>query len=244
MPGKIKALWFFCIVVIVAGFLVLGYQGAMSNAREQAELASRSAAEKQKELAKKIIKIDPIKKIRELNALGKYQEAVDMAKQVAQKFPDHAKIQTWLGISLVKTGEREEAIKHFILAAKNDPTDEKAHLYWGLTLAMDGKIEDAIAHYKTVLEINPEHSSAYTYWGASLNTLNKLDEAIAKLEESLSLNKFNGQAYDVLIDVLYKQQKYENAWKRVHEARSSKVSLQQSSIDRLSKVFPEPAQKL
>ena len=238
MPGKIRALWYLCMVVIIAGFLVLAVRGEMGKASEQAEAAYQLAAEKQKEVAGKTIQIDPVKLIRELNALGKYSEAVDIARKAGERNPDHAEIQTWWGISLVKMGKRAEAIDHFILASKKDPTDEKAHLYWGLTLAMDKKFEDAISHYRIVLEINPEHSNAYAYWGTSLSALGKLKEAVSKLEESLMLNRFNSQAYEILIDVLYQQQKYERAWEMVHKAQSDNVSLQQSFIDRL----PEPVQ--
>ncbi len=226
------------MVVIVAGFLVLAVRGEMGKGSEQAEAAYQLAAEKQKEVAGKTIQIDPVKLIRELNALGKYSEAVDIARKAGERNPDHAEIQTWWGISLVKMGKRAEAIDHFILASKKDPTDEKAHLYWGLTLAMDKKFEDAISHYRIVLEINPEHSNAYAYWGTSLSALGRLEEAVSKLEESLILNRFNSQAYEILIDVFSQQQKYERAWEMVHKARADNISLQQSFIDRL----PEPVQ--
>ena len=242
MPGKIRALWYLCMVVIIAGFLVLAVRGEMGKASEQAEAAYQLAAEKQKEVAGKTIQIDPVKLIRELNALGKYSEAVDIARKAGERNPDHAEIQTWWGISLVKMGKRAEAIDHFILASKKDPTDEKAHLYWGLTLAMDKKFEDAISHYRIVLEINPEHSNAYAYWGTSLSALGKLKEAVSKLEESLMLNRFNSQAYEILIDVLYQRQKYKRAWEMVHKARADNISLQQSFTDRLSEAFPEPVQ--
>ena len=244
MPGKIKALWYLCIVVIVIGFIMLAAKGKMEESREHIESASQIASEEQKKIDEKTVQIDPVKLVRELNALGKYQEAVDIARKAGERNPDHAEIQTWWGISLVKMEKRAEAIEHFILAAKKDPTDEKAHLYWGLTLAMDQKFADAIAHYKIVLEINPEHSNAYAYWGASLSALERLEEAVSKLDESLVLNKFNSQAYDIMLGVLYKQKNYERSWEMIHKARGDNVSLQQSSIDRLSKVFPEPAQKL
>ena len=244
MPGKIKALWYFCIVVIIVGFVMLSAKEKMEEAREKSETEFQKASEKKKEIDEKTVQIDPVKLVRELNALGKYQEAVDIARKAGERNPDHAQIQTWWGISLVKLEKRAEAIEHFILAAKKDPTDEKAHLYWGLTLAMDEKFEEAIGHYKIVLEINPEHSNAYAYWGASLSALDRLEEAVAKLEESLTLNRFNSQAYDVLIEVLYKQKNYERAWEMVHKAQADNVSIQQGSIDRLSKVFPEPAKKL
>jgi len=241
MPGKIKALWYFCIVVIVFGFIVLAAKGKMEEARESAEVASHAAVEEKKKIDEKTIQIDPVKLVRELNAMGKYEEAVEVARKAGERNPDHAQIQTWWGISLVKLDKRAEAIEHFVQAAKKDPADEKAHLYWGLTLAMDQKFEEAISHYRTVLEINPEHSNAYAYWGASLSALERLPEAILKLEESLALNRFNNQAYEIMVDVLFKQKNYERAWEMVHKARADKVSLQQSVIDRLSEVYPEPS---
>ena len=243
MPGKIKALWYLCIVIIVVGFIALAAKGKIDEAREHTEASSQVATEKQKEIDKKTVQIDPVKLVRELNALGKYQEAVEIAQKAGERNPDHAQIQTWWGISLVKSDKRAEAIEHFILAAKKDPTDEKAHLYWGLTLAMDKKFEGAIGHYRIVLEINPEHSNAYAYWGASLSAMERLTEAVSKLEESLVLNRFNSQAYNILIDVLYKQKDYQRAWEMVHKARIDNVSLQQNFIDRLSKVFSEPEKK-
>ena len=57
MPGKIRALWYLCMVVIIAGFLVLAFRGEMGKASEQAEAAYQLAAEKQKEVAGKTIQI-------------------------------------------------------------------------------------------------------------------------------------------------------------------------------------------
>ncbi len=241
MPGKIKALWSFCMIIVVVGFLYLAFKGEMEEAQELSEVAFQEASKDRKKIDAKTIQIDPLKLVKELNAMGKYQEAVEIAQKAGERNPDHALMQTWWGISLVKLGNRAEAIRHFTLAAKKDPTDEKAHLYWGLTLAMDKKFKDAIGHYQTVLEINPEHSNAYAYLGASLGAMGKLEEAVSKLEESLVLNKFNKQAYEIIIEVLSKQQKYEHAWGMIRKARANNISLQEDLIDRLSKTFPEPA---
>ncbi|MED5353537.1 MAG: tetratricopeptide repeat protein, partial [Nitrospinota bacterium] len=217
MPTKIKFIWYLCIVITVIGFLYLSAQDKMEEAMLAEEKASKRSEARLEELKKrnannKLIKVDPIKSIREMNAMGKYQEAVDMAEKVAKEFPGHAKLHTWWGISLVKLKNTKEAIKHFKIASKNDPTDEKAHLYWGLTLAMDKKYKEAIGHYHTVLEINPEHSNAYAYWGASLNALKKYEEALIKLDESLSLHLLNSTAHTLRIDVLYNMSRFKEAW--------------------------------
>jgi len=213
-------------------------------AEEKAAKKSEARLEEMqnRDAGKQIIKVDPIKSIREMNAMGKYQKAADMAKKVAKEFPEHAKLHTWWGISLVKLKNTEEAIKHFIIAAKNDPTDAKAHLYWGLTLAMDKKYGEAISHYRTVLEINPEHSNAYAYWGASLNGLKKYEEALTKLDESLSLHLLNSTAHTLRIDVLYNLHRYKEAWRAVHKAQAAKILVPKGSLDRLAKAFPEPNQ--
>ncbi len=245
MPTKIKVIWYLFIVITVVGFLYLAAKDQMEEAVRAEEMADKRSQARLKQLQnpkgkKQIIKIDPIKAIREMNALGKYQEAVDMAEKVAKEYPDHAKLHTWWGISLVKLKKTQEAINHFVVAAKNDPTDEKAHLYWGLTLAMDKKFEEAIEHYRTVLEINPEHSNAYAYWGASLNALGKYEEALGKLDESMALHPLNSTAYAIRIDVLYNLKRYEKAWQHVQKAREANIVLPQGSINRLAQAFPEP----
>lgn len=244
MPTKIKVIWYLFIVITVVGFLYLAAKDQMEEAVRAEEMADKRSQARLKQLQnpkgkKQIIKIDPIKAIREMNALGKYQEAVDMAEKVAKEYPDHARLHTWWGISLVKLKKTQEAINHFVVAAKNDPTDEKAHLYWGLTLAMDKKFEEAIAHYRTVLEINPEHSNAYAYWGASLNALGKYEEALGKLDESMALHPLNSTAYSIRIDVLYNLKRYEKAWQHVQKAREANIVLPQGSINRLAQAFPE-----
>jgi len=246
MPTKFKLVWYLCILITVVGFLYLSAKGKMQDAMKAEEKAAKRSEARLKQLKtkgvnKQNIKVDPIKAIREMNALGKYNKAVEMAEKVAQEFPGHAKLQTWWGISLVKLKKTDEAIKHFIKAAKNDPTDEKAHLYWGLTLAMDKKYEEAIKHYRTVLEINPEHSNAYAYWGASLNAIKQYEEALAKLDESLSLHPLNSTSHLLRIDVLYNLNRYEDAWKSVHKAQAAKIVIPKGSLDRLAKAFPEPS---
>jgi tetratricopeptide (TPR) repeat protein len=243
MPTRIKLIWYLCIVITVLGFVYLAAKDRMEEAmlaEERAAKRSEVRLQQLKNPKKQKIKVDPIKVIREMNAMGKYQEAADMAEKVAKEFPDHAAIQTWWGISLVKLKKTQEAINHFIVAAKNDPTDEKAHLYWGLTLAMEGKFAEAITHYRTVLEINPEHSNAYAYWGASLNALGEYENALTKLDESIALHPLNSAAHTLRVDVFYHLKRYEEAWQAVKKSRAAKISLPKGSVDRLALAFLEP----
>lgn len=245
MPTKIKVLWSFCCVVIFIGFVVLSFFSRVEEARENATIEFQKDREK-KEQARKLFEenqgaiVHPLKEIKELNALGKHQEAVAMAEATALLNPDNAKVFTWWGISLVKDGRHDEAIKKFVRATGLDASNEKAFLYWGLTLAMDGKFDEAVTKYQAVVELNPENSNAYAYWGASLAQLGRDDEAAAKLEKSLELTPVNQNAYGPFIDLLTNKKEYDRAWKLVSRAREANVSLSAETLDRLSQAQPKP----
>ena len=104
-------------VVILGGGVVGENAAAIASGMEaKVHIVDKSESrleELQKRDAKnQKIKVDPIKAIREMNAMGKYQEAVDMAEKVAKEFPGHAKLHTWWGISLVKLKNTKEASEH------------------------------------------------------------------------------------------------------------------------------------
>jgi tetratricopeptide (TPR) repeat protein len=247
MPRKIKWLWVVCILAIFFGFIYLSFEEKMEEARKHAEAkASQAVREVPATAGSKpryegeTFKVDPLREIRELNALGQYNEAIEMAEGVAALNPDHPKVYTWWGISLVKGGKKKEAIEKFMKAAELDGTYSKTFLYWGLTLAMDGKAEEAIVKYRKVLELEPENSNAYAYWGAALGQLNRYRQAVEKLERALELHPNNSRVFGVLVDSLYYLKRYREAWDVVGRAREAKVSIPEDSLNRLSEVFPEP----
>ena len=248
MPTKIKLLWVACILVVFFGFIYFSVLGQIDVARQKgvARVEQQSRInEKQKaqkpENKGRTFKVDPIKEIKELNALGKYKEAVQYAEGVATLNPNQVKIYTWWGISLVKAGKREEAIEKFVRATELDSTYAKTYLSWGLTLAMDGKSEEAIEKYQKVIELNPESSNAYAYWGAALGQLNQHAQAVEKLGRALEINPNNAKVFGVLIDSLFHQKMYGQAWNAVKKARNARVAVAESSLKRLAEVFPEPA---
>ncbi len=185
-------------------------------------------------------KIDPIKEIKELNALGKYEEAVRYAEGVATLNPNQSKIYTWWGVSLVKFGKREEAIDKFVKSASLDANYSKNYLYWGLTLAMGGKAKAAIKKYGKVIELEPENSNAYAYWGAALEQLGDHSGAIEKLEHALEIMPNNTNVFNPLIGVLVNQKRYNEAWEVVKKARKVRVAISSKLLNKLAKVFPEP----
>ena len=246
MPKKIKILWVACVLIIFSGFVYFSFMKKVKvyQLKEEARSKQESLENKKTSLKVenngKVFKIDPIKEIKELNALGKYGDAVKYAESVAMLNPNQPKIYTWWGISLVKAGNRELAIEKFVKSANLDSSYSKTYLYWGLTLAMGGDSEGAIKKYKQVLKLEPDNSNAYAYWGAALDKLGKYLESVEKLEYALEINPSNSNVFSPLVISLFHQKKYSEAWDVVKKANKAKVTIPKSIIMRLTEVFPEP----
>ena len=247
MPRKIKVLWVVCILIVFFSFVYFSIQGNIKahRAKEEARVKQEFRMKKNKMAMEEddrgqTFKVDPIKEIKELNALGKYEDAVRYAEGAATLNPNQSKIYTWWGVSLVKLGKREEAIDKFVKSASLDANYSKTYLYWGLTLAMDGKPKAAINKYEKVVELEPENSNAYAYWGAALEQLGDYSGAIEKLERALEIMPNNSNVFSTLIDSLVNQKKYNEAWEVVKKARKAKVAISSKLLSKFAEVFPEP----
>jgi len=246
MPKKIKILWVACVLIIFSGFVYFSFMKKVKVYQLKEEARSKQESLENKKTSLKVenngkaFKMDPIKEIKELNALGKYDDAVKYAEGVAMLNPNQPKIYTWWGISLVKAGNRELAIEKFVKSANLDSSYSKTYLYWGLTLAMSGDSEGAIKKYKQVLSLEPDNSNAYAYWGAALGKLDKYVESVEKLEYALEINPVNANVFSPLTVSLFHQKKYNEAWDVVKKAKEAKVTIPESIIIRLAEVSPEP----
>jgi len=195
MPTKVKILWVLCNIAIVVGFIVVSYTAKMEEVRLDNEAIDKinqeRALQKEKMVEMKkdqiVQTVNSVKHVMELNALGKHEEAANLAQRISEKNPEDANIFAWWGISLVKGGLKSAAIEKFVRSTQLDPTNSKAFIYWGLTLAMDGRFREAIEKYKSVIELDPEHSNAYAYMGASFDQLREYDEAQLNAGKALEM---------------------------------------------------------
>ena len=248
MPIKVKILWVFCNIAIVLGFISLAYTTKMEEVRVDNEAIDKLNQERalQKEKLSKMKKeqkiqtVSSVKHVMELNALGKHEEAANLAQKISETNPENANNYAWWGISLVKGGLKSAAIEKFVRSTQLDPTNSKAFIYWGLTLAMDGRFKEAVEKYQTVIELDPEHSNAYAYMGEAFNQLSNYKEAKENANRALEVDPLNSVAHKVLIKVLSKSRSYEEAWKAVDRARNANVSLPEKLVEELSQAMPRP----
>lgn len=244
MPRKIKIIWVVCCVVIFLGFSYMSAKNRMQDIDVQRQ-EDNDKKEKREEESKKHqeLKVQFEKlmgEVRELNALGKYDQAAEVASRAAGMSPNNADAHTWWGFSLAKSGRTKEAYEKFDQSARLDPDQARNHHFWGLTLLLEGKNEEAIDKFENALLLDPDNSRILASWGSALNNLKKYDEAIKKLEESLALNQFHGPAYGVLVDVHFHKGQYQQAWEVVARARKNKIAISEASLKRLAQASPEP----
>jgi len=243
MPLKIKITWIFCNLIIFFGFLGSSVKTKMemsskaSDAREMA--ANKEFDRKMKAQKAATPPPDPIKEIRELNAMGKYTEAVELSAQIAELNPEVSQVYTWWGISLVKAKRQSEAMDKFERSAHLNATNTKTFLYWGLALTMEKRLDEAMEKYEAAVTLDPENARAFAYWGSALSQLGKYKEAAEKLEKAIDANKFEPISYGLLVDMHYHLGQYKQAWEVVKKSREVKASIPEGSLKRLTDALPE-----
>ena len=108
---------------------------------------------------------------------------------------NNSRIHSNLGLTLVRQGEIQEAIKHYTEALRIDPSFAIAHYNLGIALTVEGNIEDAIAHYTRALQINPRYAAAHNKLGILLARMEKHQEAITHFSEALRVKPENVELY-------------------------------------------------
>ena len=244
MPRKFKVVWVLCCISIFLGFAYFSAKNRVQDLdkqrQEDTEIRKQKIEQNKKHKELKVHFEKLMGEIRELNALGKYDQAAEIASRAAGMNPKSAEALTWWGFSLAKSGNMKEAFEKFDQSSRLDPNQSKNYFFWGSSLLVEGKNEEAIDKFENALLLDPENSRAYASWGAALNNLKKYDEAIKKLEAALNHNKFNRLAYGVLVDARFHKGEYQQAWEVVARARKNKITIAEGSLKRLSDASPEP----
>lgn len=244
MPGKIKVVWILCCICIFVGFVYystkLQKQEHEVKNQELAEKSKQRTADQKKRQAMKVQFAEVMGNVKELNALGKHEEAAEKASQAAKLDPKSAEAYSWWGLSLAKAGKFKDAYEKFDQSSRLDPNQTRNYFRWGVTLMTERENEKAIDKFENALLLDPENNKAYASWGTALNNLGKYDEAIKKLEEALAQNSLNRRAYGVLVDAHFHKGQYQQAWQVVARARKNKITIAAGSLKRLSDASPEP----
>jgi protein O-mannosyl-transferase len=116
-----------------------------------------------------------------------------------------------MGMSLLKKGDLDAAIKQFSEVLKHDPNNLNAHISIGLALGYKQNFEEAISHFRKAIEINPKIVEAYNSLAVALTYTGKIEEAIIQLEKAIKINPKFAKAHNTLGVILAKTGKVEDA---------------------------------
>jgi spermidine synthase len=92
-----------------------------------------------------------------------------------------------LGLSLITTGQIEEAILHLESAVNLDPLHIDGYMAIGLLMAEKGNIEQAINYFKKTLKIDPMNAKAQKYMGMAKSQQGNLQQAVFHLSKALEI---------------------------------------------------------
>jgi tetratricopeptide (TPR) repeat protein len=93
-----------------------------------------------------------------------------------------------LAESLHKSGDREQARRHYLADLRQNPGRVQSLLDLGELLMEMGRFDDAGEKFRRCIELAPENAEGYLRWGRWLARCRKFAEAGAALEQSLRRN--------------------------------------------------------
>ena len=136
---------------------------------------------------------------------GDVKQAEQLYRQVLEADPGHADAHANLGVALLTTGRKHEALACFRQALCSDPQHFYAHNNLGNALMEQGHMAEAVACFRQALRINPNYANAHYNLGNIAKDQGRLAEAIHCYREALRVNPDHVDAHNNLGNALFEQ---------------------------------------
>jgi len=124
-------------------------------------------------------------------AQGKFDDAIAAAKAVIARNPGEPWAYKEVGLSLLYSGQLEQALDWFAKAEQFGPYDPGRWSWFdakGQALLLLGRDEEAIRSLRTALEVNPDYVSAYAVLAAAYALKGLNDDAHAAMAQYRKAN--------------------------------------------------------
>lgn len=126
----------------------------------------------------------------------KYREAIPLAEELIEAYPDNAFMHVSLGICYSESGDDKKAVDMFIKARKRFPTDPEIPYYLAEIYNRSGRYPESEKAFREAIELTPvakqiERSECYNGLGAVLWKLSRREEAIEAWKHAIKENPDN-----------------------------------------------------
>ena len=119
---------------------------------------------------------------------GRFDEALEVVKQILAVKPNHAKAHGSLGTLYAIKGQNELAAEHWQAVAKHDPDDPYGESMLGWQAYLGGKPEEALEAYRRAEEIEPYDAKINYHTGLALVKLERWPDVIARFRKLLVID--------------------------------------------------------
>jgi len=133
-----------------------------------------------------------------LYTTGRIEEAINLIKQLNEKYPNQPLLFNLIGACYKEKGQLEGAVKMFRVAVSIEPKYAEAYFNLGSVLNSLEQKDDAIVCYKTAIKISPNYFEAHNNLGNLFIELGQLDSAIESLEWAVAYKHDFAEAYNNL----------------------------------------------
>jgi Flp pilus assembly protein TadD len=157
-----------------------------------------------------------------LDELGRFREALELAKEAVRLRPDDAERRYSLGSLLDRRGRLREAEAAYREAIRLQPDFIEAQGNLGNVLYRLGRNPEAEAAYRAALRLRPGLPDAHYNLGRALNRQDRFPEAEAAFREALRLRPAYPEAHDNLGIALFGR----GLWKEAEAAYRKALRLQ------------------
>jgi len=129
---------------------------------------------------------------------GRYPEAIDAFKALAEKFPKNPAVFAYLGVASLRNKDADQAIDYLNKAVGLNPNFAQAYLALGESYLMKNDQDKAVESIQMAVKIQPEDARARYDLGLLFYKIDKMDDAVTAFEKAVALDpKFSSAFYQL-----------------------------------------------
>lgn len=142
---------------------------------------------------------------------GRSQEALNLAKSMTGRFPEHWVGWKMLGVILSQLGQSADALMPMKKALELNPDDAETHNNLGIIFQNLNLLGDAEVSYRRALKIDPSYVHALSNLGSTLQALGRLGDAENCYRKAIGINSNYAKAHSNLGSLLQQLGRLEEA---------------------------------